>query len=251
MITRRHRLAFLSNLTFKAKGGIFNPELFTIFTLPHPHEGVTMTTATAAFGMTEQVRIGRQPPKVTDEELVARYLSGDAHAFTELDNRYRNRLRRFADRKIYNWDQAEDLVQEAFVRIARHLHKFDQSKKFSTWAHTIVNNLVKNELRNRSKTFVFPFSVLSEDMEVGLESNAPDLKSNSEELFYKNALQVILEEAIEKLPKHQRLVVRLREIEGKSYEEVAKILHIKLGTVKSRLNRGRVELAKLVLPCLN
>jgi DNA-directed RNA polymerase specialized sigma24 family protein len=89
---------------------------------------------------------------VDNSELVAAHLAGDSLAFQELVSRYRGRLLNFVDRMIGDRERAEDLVQEAFIRVYRHLHRFDTTKKFSTWIYTIASNLAKNELRNRSRS---------------------------------------------------------------------------------------------------
>src|SRR5438105_15826477 len=86
-----------------------------------------------------------------DGSVVAAFLGGEERAFQEIVERYQTRLLNFIYRTIGDRDRAEDLVQEVFIRVHRHLHRFDQSKKFSTWAYTIASNLAKNELRNRSR----------------------------------------------------------------------------------------------------
>ena len=92
-------------------------------------------------------------PAVPDNaKLVAAHLAGDARAFQELVVRYRSRLLNFISRMIGDRERAEDLVQEAFLRVHRHLHRFDESKQFSTWIYTIATNLAKNELRNRRRS---------------------------------------------------------------------------------------------------
>ena len=85
-------------------------------------------------------------------QLVAACLAGDARAFEELVTRYHGRLIAFVNRMIGDRERAEDLVQEAFIRVYRHLHRFDPTKKFSTWIYTIASNLAKNELRNRNRS---------------------------------------------------------------------------------------------------
>src|SRR5688572_32794373 len=82
-----------------------------------------------------------------DSSLVAAFLDGEKRAFNELVSRYHVRLLNFIYRTIGDRERAEDLVQETFVRVYRHLHRFDQTKKFSTWAYTIAGHLAKNELR--------------------------------------------------------------------------------------------------------
>jgi RNA polymerase sigma-70 factor, ECF subfamily len=187
-----------------------------------------------------------------DSQLVAEHLAGHPFAFSELYDRYRDRLVHFIARKTGDRDRAEDLVQEAFIRVTRHLHRFDQSKKFSTWIYTICSNLSKNELRNRSRSPLVLFQKLtthweSEHRPLQFEdsSNRPD------DLYRKRYLRKIVERTVEELPEHHKLVFRLRELEGKSYEEIAEITGVNLGTVKSRLHRARTSFAERIEPLLN
>ena len=85
-------------------------------------------------------------------DLIAAHLAGDERAFTRLVTQYQPRLVNFVTRMIQDRDRAEDLAQEAFLRVYRHLHRFDQSRKFSTWVYTIAANLARNELRNRKRS---------------------------------------------------------------------------------------------------
>src|SRR6476661_2529018 len=94
--------------------------------------------------------IREQLKGMDDADVVASFLDGEERAFQELVERYQTRLLNFIYRTIGDREKAEDLVQEVFIRVYRHLHRFDRSKKFSTWAYTIASNLAKNELRNRS-----------------------------------------------------------------------------------------------------
>ena len=96
---------------------------------------------------------------LTDEQLVTAHLDGRPGAFQRLYDRYRDRLIHFITRKTGDADRAQDLVQEAFIRVTRHLHRFDTSKKFSTWVYTIASNLAKNELRNRSRNPLILFGI--------------------------------------------------------------------------------------------
>jgi RNA polymerase sigma factor (sigma-70 family) len=86
-----------------------------------------------------------------DADVVASFLGGEERAFQELVSRYQTRLLNFIYRTISDREKAEDLVQEVFIRVYRHIGRFDRSKKFSTWIYTIASNLAKNELRNRSR----------------------------------------------------------------------------------------------------
>src|SRR6267378_8035704 len=95
-----------------------------------------------------------------DSAVVTAFLDGEERAFSELVERYQTRLLNFVYRTIGDRDRAEDLVQEVFIRVHRHLHRFDQSKKFSTWVYTIASNLAKNELRNRSRNPLVLFQTM-------------------------------------------------------------------------------------------
>ena len=101
------------------------------------------------------------PADLTDEQLVTAHLSGLPGAFQCLYDRYRDRLIHFIIRKTGDPDRAQDLVQETFIRVTRHLHRFDTTKKFSTWVYTIASNLSKNELRNRSRSPLVLFQRLT------------------------------------------------------------------------------------------
>src|SRR5207244_9383883 len=100
-----------------------------------------------------------------DSSVVTAFLGGEERAFTELVERYQNRLLNFIYRTIGDRDRAEDLVQEVFIRVYRHLHRFDRSKKFSTWVYTIASNLAKNELRNRSRNPLVLFQTMQGNTE--------------------------------------------------------------------------------------
>ena len=107
-----------------------------------------------------------------DVRLVQSYLSGDERAFTVMVDRYQVRLLNFVYRIVGDRERAEDLVQEAFIRVHRHLGRFDRTKKFSTWIYTIASNLAKNELRNRARSPLVLFTTLApqhEDEERPLE----------------------------------------------------------------------------------
>jgi RNA polymerase sigma-70 factor, ECF subfamily len=186
-----------------------------------------------------------------DAGLVTAYLAGEQRAFDELVTRYQTRLLNFVYRTIGDRERSEDLVQEVFVRVYRHLHRFDRSKKFSTWIYTIASNLAKNELRNRSRNPLVLFQAIrqnwqDDDRPVQFEDSA----SRPDDLFRKRHLRELVEDAVAKLPGHHRQVFVLRELEGKSYEEIAEITECNLGTVKSRLNRARNAFAALIEPHL-
>jgi len=206
----------------------------------------------------EVLRPGKRPAPVRpfeglDDSVVVRAsLDGDERAFTELVVRYQTRLLNFVYRTIGDRERAEDLVQEVFVRVYRHLHRFDQAKKFSTWIYTIASNLAKNELRNRSRNPLVYFQALKKQWDTDHRPlQFEDTSSKPDDLYHKRHLRELVEWSVAQLPEHHRVVFVLRELEGKSYEEIADITGCNLGTVKSRLNRARTNFATIITPRLD
>ena len=190
--------------------------------------------------------------KATDSEVVQASLDGDSRAFDELVRRYDQRLLNFVYRTIGDRERGEDLVQETFVRVYRHLHRFDQSKKFSTWIYTIASNLAKNELRNRSRNPLVLFQTLKKNWDADHRPlEWEDTQYKPDDLFRKRHLRAQVEKAVSQLPEHHRVVFVLREMEGKTYEEIADITNCNLGTVKSRLNRARNNFASIIAPMID
>ena len=196
--------------------------------------------------------LDRDLDELSDEKLVTALLDGREGAFQELFHRYRDRLVHFITRKTGDSDRAQDLVQEAFIRVTRHLHRFDTSKKFSTWVYTIASNLSKNELRNRSRSPLVLFQKLTNSWD---DDHRPlqfeDFSMRPDDLYRKRFLKRLVEDTVEELPEHHRLVFRLRELEGKSYEEISEITGVNLGTVKSRLHRARNSFAQRIEHLVN
>jgi RNA polymerase sigma-70 factor (ECF subfamily) len=184
-----------------------------------------------------------------DASVVASFLDGEERAFQEIVERYQARLLNFIYRTIGDREKAEDLVQEVFIRVYRHIHRFDRTKKFSTWIYTIASNLAKNELRNRSRNPLVLFQTIKgtwddEDRPLQFE----DTTARPDDMYRKRHLRELVEDTVSRLPEHHRQVFVLRELEGKSYEEIAEITECNLGTVKSRLNRARTAFASIIEP---
>jgi len=211
---------------------------------------VAIKTAPAPFSSGAAVR--EQLRRLDDSGVVSAFLQGEERAFQELVERYQTRLLNFIYRTIGDRERAEDLVQEVFIRVYRHLHRFDRSKKFSTWIYTIASNLAKNELRNRSRNPLVLFQAIRktwQDDERPLQFEDP--QGRPDDLFRKRHLKELVDDSAGRLPEHHRQVFILRELEGKSYEEIAEITECNLGTVKSRLNRARNAFASIIGPALS
>lgn len=210
---------------------------------------LAMKRATSGASFEGALSVREQLRAADDSAVVTSFLGGEERAFSELVDRYQTRLLNFIYRTIGDRDRAEDLVQEVFIRVYRHLHRFDRSKKFSTWVYTIASNLAKNELRNRSRNPLVLFTTMQgsnegEDRPLEFE----DATSRPDDMYRHRHLRELVEDTVSKLPEHHREVFVLREIEGKSYEEIAEITDCNLGTVKSRLNRARTAFAAIIEP---
>jgi RNA polymerase sigma-70 factor, ECF subfamily len=186
-----------------------------------------------------------------DNDVVRAFLAGDERAFGDLVRRYDTRLLNFVYRTIGDRERSQDLVQETFVRVYRHIERFDLTKKFSTWIYTIASNLAKNELRNRSRNPLVLFQTIRKNWDADHRPlEWEDTQYKPDDLYRKRHLREKVEEAVKELPEHHRIVFVLRELEGKTYEEIADITGCNLGTVKSRLNRARNNFAQIIAPMI-
>ncbi len=187
----------------------------------------------------------------TDNEIVARCLEGDSRAFAVLVDRYRVRLVRFLTGMLGDGARAEELVQDAFIKVHQHLHRFHMHRRFSTWIFTIAGNLGRTELRRRKRSPLVRFRAMRRRREMDSRPlEWPDPKTNPDDLYRKRFLREKVSEAVHRLPDLYRTVFILREIEGRSYRQIAEITGCKLGTVKSRLNRARNKFATVVAPMI-
>ena len=178
----------------------------------------------------------------TDEELISRFQNGDEQAYIELVNRYRDRLMSFVYRFVNDEVVAEDIVQDALVKLYTHKHYYKNIAKFSTWMYTIAGNLAKTELRKNKRRKVTNLSEMGkDDWEYDIHSD-----EDTEKTVHGKFAAKQIHEAIQSLPDHFREVVILRDIQELSYEEVSSIVEVPLGTVKSRINRARLQLQEIL-----
>ncbi len=166
-----------------------------------------------------------------------RVKGGDMLAFSQIVDKYKNRLMNVIGRMVQGTEEAEDIVQETFMRVYQHRDSFDFRHCFSTWLYTIALNLARNELRKRKRFKFFDiFDLQGKEAEISVEMELP---SN---------LPQVLERAIEGLPEKYKMAFVLRDVQELPYEEVAQIMNIPLGTVKSRVNRARSILKDKLRP---
>lgn len=175
----------------------------------------------------------------SDEELIERFQHGDLYAFDMIVRRYKDQLLNFVYRFVGNMEEAEDIVQETFLRVYRNRQAYKRIAKFSTWIYTIAGNLARTELRKRKRRRIFSISDLGyedKDYEISDEVFNPEAHVDS------RMQEEIIQREINKLPPKFREVIILRDVQELSYEEISKILNVPIGTVKSRVNRGRLKL---------
>lgn len=180
---------------------------------------------------------------VADEgELVSRAQSGNNEAFADLVGRYQNKIFRLARNITQSTEDAEDVLQETFLKAYSHLDGFQRNSKFYTWIVRIAVNESLMKLRKRKSDRTVP---LDEPLETGEEAVAREIAvwdDNPEQRYSRAEMQEILDEAVESLKPDFRTVFALRDIEELSTEETAEALHISIPAVKSRLLRARLAL---------
>lgn len=181
--------------------------------------------------------------EMTDEQLFQRYTTGDSDGFRVLMERYQPRIQGFLRKRLNDEERVEDLTQDTFLRIHRARGSYDPNRKFSTWIHTIANNLLKNEFRNRSRRRETAFSELRPETNASGGAARPvDFASSGadpEREAYRGELREAIDAAIGRMDEHHRVPFVMREVEDRTYEEIAEQIGIPVGTVKSRLNRAR------------
>lgn len=181
----------------------------------------------------------KETEKQIDYRLMRRVQDGDMVAFNEVVERYKDRLMNVIGRMLSSQEEAEDVVQETFIRVYQHRNSFNFQHCFSTWIYTIGLNLARNELRKRKRFKHYDITEMQgNESEFAVEMKLP------------SRLPQVLDEAVQELPEKYRLAFMLRDLQEMPYEEVAKILSIPLGTVKSRVNRARMMLRDKLLPKL-
>ena len=177
----------------------------------------------------------------TDEELILRFQEGDEQAYIELVKRYKDKLINFVYRLVSDRDQAEDIIQDTMLKLYTHKHYYKNIAKFSTLIYTIAGNFAKTELRKKKTRKVTNNSQLGPEYQ---DYDPPSSDASPQKLVERDFINGKIHEAIDNLPEHFRVVTVLRDIEKLPYEEISSIVDVPLGTVKSRINRARLQLQK-------
>jgi len=183
---------------------------------------------------------------LSDEELLQLFIAGDESAFVALMRRYKDPITNFTFRFVGNYDDAVDIAQETFVRLYRFGNTFMGEVKFSTWLYTIAGNLAKSELkryrRRNGMSLKDAFSKHDEDQ----TWDVPDTSYMPDERIDRTRIAQEVQKALMNVSPSYREMVVLRDIQQLTYEEISVITGTELGTVKSRINRGRVQLQAML-----
>ncbi|MEB3103746.1 RNA polymerase sigma factor SigW [Ferviditalea candida] len=164
--------------------------------------------------------------------------NGDRNAFSELVDLYTDKIFHLANRMLGNRQEAEDIVQETFLRVYKNLGKYDPNQKFSTWIYRIATNLCIDRLRRRKHQYSLDAEVADGegiDWHAMLASDEP----GPEQRLILSEIQLQMRKAIEALPEKYKSVVILRYLHDLSLQEISEILDIPVTTIKTRVHRGR------------
>ena len=183
---------------------------------------------------------------MTDNELIRQVLAGQTNAFSELVERYQTKVYNLALRLCGSEDDAFDLAQEAFLRAWQSLGTFHFDAAFSSWLYRLTSNICIDYLRKKKRSKVI--SLTFEDDDGGeAQLELPDPSPTPEQSLLKKEEHALLREAMNALPVEARQILTLRVVNDLSYAEIAEVMGIKEGTVKSRLARTRDALRKILL----
>lgn len=199
------------------------------------------------MGFNRVSRMGKELD--ADTELMLEVRDGDDEAFATLVRRYQSRVVGLAYRYIGDRESAEDLAQEAFLRVYKARERYEPRAKFSTWLYRIVVNLCLNEIRWRKGRPAMALAVATEtssNLNVDVTDNEPEPIQTMQDA----ELAETIREIIGTLPENQRIAILLNKYEGLSYIEVAESMELSVMAVKSLLTRARVKIKEKLAPFL-
>lgn len=182
--------------------------------------------------------------ELTDEELIKEFQDNNTiEAYEILVSRFKDPLTNYVYRFLGDRDVCTDIVQDTMIKFYLHKDSYKSFAKFSTWIYTIAGNLARNELKRRKRRTIFSLNPDDDEKKIQIEDTSFVSPERSTDSQIKGE---IIQKALLKVKPVYREVVILRDIEGLSYEEIAEITELSIGTVKSRINRGRKHLQELL-----
>lgn len=183
---------------------------------------------------------------MTEQDMVKKAAAGDQDAFEQLVLDHQDRVFSLAFHLVGDREQAADLAQEAFLKAWKGLGSFQGESSFGTWMHRLTTNVCLDYLRRQARRREVAAVVSLDDEDSGWAEPADERQDPHRQLEAAERRQA-LQEGLARLPEHHRQVLLLREVAGLSYQEIAKATDADLGTVKSRIARGRNQLRKILL----
>lgn len=188
--------------------------------------------------------LDKDPAELSDEELITDFQQNNTvKAFEVLVHRYKNPLMNFVYRFLGDYESCTDVVQETMIRLYRNKDSYKSVAKFSTWIYTIAGNLARTEYQRRRRRNFFSINSYGEENE---NYEIPDERYRPDVITDSGIKDKIIQEALSQVSASYREAVILRDIQEMSYEEIAEIMGITVGTVKSKINRGRAQLQILL-----
>ena len=180
---------------------------------------------------------------LSDHALIEATKNGDEDAFAVIITRYRSPITNYLYRFLNDYEEAVDLAQETFVRVYFAIDRYHTDFAFSTYIYRIATNLAISEIRKRKRRTILSLTGLFQsDAEDNTEFQPADERSLPDKDLIDTEQEQVIAKAIATLPPKYRVPVILRDIEGRTYEEIATILDLGLGTTKSRISRARALL---------
>jgi RNA polymerase sigma-70 factor (ECF subfamily) len=176
-----------------------------------------------------------------DINLIKKCVDGDLKSFDQLISRYERNAFAMALRYLGNYDDASDVTQEALIKVYKNISKFRFEASFTTWLYRIVINTAKDFLKKKNRE-----KVVSID-ETQKEFKDENKDQNPQEHTERQEVKSEVHRALDKISENYRMVIVLKDIQGFTYDQISEMLEIPIGTVRSRISRGRVELKKEIL----
>lgn len=184
--------------------------------------------------------------EINEQKLIQMLKKRDIHAFEAFIKYYEKKVYNTAYRLMGSREDACDISQEVFLKVYKSINTFKGNSSLSTWVYRITTNLCLDELRKRKGVRFFSLDKPIETDEGEIYRETPDTSDSPEDIIDKKEVQVLVQGAINQLPVDQKTVIVLRDIQDLSYQQIAEVLDCSLGTVKSRLNRGRLALKQII-----
>jgi RNA polymerase sigma-70 factor (ECF subfamily) len=179
----------------------------------------------------------------SDDALIMLFQNGEHEVFRFLVERYQEKVRNIIFSIFNDQDVVDDIAQEVFIKVYQALRNFRFESSFYTWVYRITVNKCRDELRKKKVKRFFSFQSFEKTTNLKIENMATTT-------FDDENLKGVIEESLKKLPEKFRMPIILKDIDGMSYDEIAEVLECEVGTVKSRLSRGRAMLKEILMPIL-